>query len=200
MRIGIFGGTFNPIHIAHLIVASELRWKASLDKVIFVPCHFPPHKEPVDLAKGEDRMAMIELAISGNPYFEASPIELMRGGRSYTVDTLREIREKIPPDSELFFLLGYDMLIDLPTWKDVDSILSMSKLAAMRRPGYDPDSTRWLPPGKEWWLERIEFFDVPEIGISSSDIRMRVKMGMPISYMVPKPVEDYIIEKGLYRA
>jgi len=200
MRVGIFGGTFNPIHIAHLIVASEVRWKARLDKVIFIPCSLPPHKEAVDLAGGEERMEMIRLAISGNPYFELSPIEVMRGGKSYTIDTLREIRSKMKPDDELFFLLGYDMLVELQTWKEVDSILSICRLLAVKRPGYIIDSSYWIPPGKEWWLERIDFFDIPEIGISSSEIRRRVRMGMPISYMVPKAVEDYIMEKGLYRA
>jgi nicotinate-nucleotide adenylyltransferase len=200
MRIGIFGGTFNPIHIAHLIVASEVRWKANLDKVIFIPCSLPPHKEAVDLAGGEERMEMIRLAISGNPYFELSPIEVMRGGKSYTIDTLREMRSKVEPDDELFFILGYDMLVELRTWKEIDSILSICRILAAKRPGYTIDSSYWIPPGKEWWLERIDFFDIPDIGISSSEIRRRVRMGMPISYMVPKAVEDYIMEKGLYRA
>lgn len=187
MRIGILGGTFDPIHKGHLILAEEVMEKLTLAKVIFVPCNSPPHKSREDIASPEDRYRMAELATQSNPSFEVSRIEIERGGVSYSVQTLRELKKGSKDD--FFFITGSDSLEELILWKDLDDIFGLAKFVVAERPGYSVDKAP-----KEAKLIRISSFDV-----SSSEIRQRLRDGSPIRDLVPEPVREYILRKKLYR-
>ena len=135
MNIGLLGGTFNPVHIGHLILAEEAREKLKLDKIIFIPTALPPHKDNLDIAPADKRLKMLKLAISGNKYFAVSDIEIKRQGRYYTIDTLNELKRKYSRD-ELYFIIGSDLLKYLNEWKDLHEIIKMVKFVCARRPGY----------------------------------------------------------------
>lgn len=188
-RIGILGGTFDPIHIGHLILAQEAHIRLRLDKVVFVPAATPPHKDPQSVAPASHRLHMVELAVSGDPRFEVSDVELRRPGRSYTVDTLRHMR-RLWPDVQLFLLIGVDNLKELTTWKEYEALFQLSRIVVAYRPGTEP--------GGEL-TERVRFLPIPMVAISASEIRARVAKGEPIRYLVPPEVEWYIREQGLYR-
>ena len=198
-RLGIMGGTFNPIHNGHLFVADIARRELNLDEVRFIPTGDSPHKQHVDVS-GEQRLNMVRLAIAGHEGFTASDMELRRGGRSYTCDTLRELRIT-EPDCKMFFIMGGDMLATFTTWRNPDKIVQCADIAATPRPGDDGERIRRVCD-----YLRMEFTCEVHIlsqsgpDISSTEIRRRVGAGESISALVPPDVEKYIFENGLYRA
>lgn len=199
-RLGIFGGTFNPVHMGHLITAQCALESFELSRVLFVPCSKPPHKPDTGLLAAEHRLAMLTAALEGDPRFEVCDVELRRGGVSYAVDTVAELRGMYPGD-ELCFILGADMLAELSAWKDVYSLLSQCRFVTLSRPGsplagIEPGAMGLDPP----WPERLLAETAPGklIGISSSDIRHRIAEGLSVRYLVPDAVEMYIAEHGLY--
>jgi len=192
MNIGVFGGTFNPPHVGHLIVAERVREELGIGKVLFIPSAVSPHKQLRDSVDPALRMEMVQLALLGHQFFEPSPIELERGGISYTVDTLEQLKRTYPSD-DLYLLMGMDNLVELSTWRSPERIANISKVVVMTRPGFQPNGV----PGVV--RKNFMFCQVPEIGISSSEIRERVKRGKSIRYLVPKPVESYIYYRKLYR-
>ena len=190
-RLGIIGGTFDPVHTGHVLLAIFALEQVSLDSVIFVPAADPPHKEPrADMATAEDRWNMVELAIAGLPRFQASRIELERAGKSYTVDTLRQLRAA-NPDSNLCLIIGEDNVAQLATWHDPRGILELCTVVAGSRITADLDADPEL-------VRQIHSVDTPLFQISSTEIRQRLAQGRPIRYLVPEKVEAYIREKGLY--
>jgi nicotinate-nucleotide adenylyltransferase len=203
MRLGIFGGTFDPVHYGHLILAVSCREQLGLEAVWFLPAAVPPHKQDRQLTDGELRVEMLELATSGHPAFEVCRLEIERGGVNYTVDTLEQVHRQ-DPSRELFFLMGADSLADLPNWKDPDRLCELAiPVAVARAPtdGKPPDLSalaRWVPAER---LETIRAHRVvmPNIDLSGSDLRRRVADGRSIRYMTPRAVEEYIAAHGLYR-
>jgi nicotinate-nucleotide adenylyltransferase len=198
MRIGILGGTFNPPHLGHLVVAQEAYRELDLDQVLFIPAGIPPHK-PVDAEPGsEHRLALCRLAIEGDDRFAASDLELRRDGPSYTVDTLRELSTQAPTN-DLFLILGADIAAGLPQWQEPERVLELATVAITKRRGTPPESVqRALDQLKGG--DRAEFFEMPRIGISSTMVRRRVQAGQPIRYFVPDRVAAYILDHGLYGA
>jgi nicotinate-nucleotide adenylyltransferase len=195
-RIGVFGGSFDPVHTGHLIMATELRFALKLDVVLFVPAGRPPHKPDMHITDDHHRLAMLKLALDGAPRFRIHTVDLDRAGPSYTVDTLAILRRELDP-AQLVFLMGADSLRDLPTWHDPNRIAAQAELGVARRPGVALDLTaieRAIPAARG----RVHLVDIPEIQISSSDLRCRVAAGQPIAYQVPRPVEDYIVSARLY--
>jgi len=189
MRIGILGGTFNPIHIGHLILAEEALCKLDLGKVIFVPTYLPPHKSIEGNIKPQDRLRMVELAIADNSAFAVSDFEIKSKRKSYSVDTLKEFRKAYGEDAQLYFITGSDLLKDLFSWKNVNDIFKMSKFIVANRPGYPVTE---VP-------KDVETVVITPIEVSSEDIRRRLKAGRSIRYLVPEKVRNYIIERGLYK-
>lgn len=189
MRIGILGGTFNPIHIGHLILAEEALVKLNLDKIVFVPTYIPPHKSVEGSVKPQDRLKMVELAIADNPKFELSRFEVESKKKSYSVDTLKEFRRVNGDDAQLYFITGSDLLKDLFSWKNVNDIFKMSKFVVANRPGYPVTD---VP-------KEVETVVITPIEISSEDIRRRLKQGRSIRYLVTDKVRGYIIERNLYK-
>jgi nicotinate-nucleotide adenylyltransferase len=197
VRIGILGGSFNPPHLGHLVLAQEALAAAGLDKVVFMPAAAPPHKELQDDPGAGERLELCRLAVAKDERFEASSLELERGGPSYTVDTLREIHATSPGD-ELTFIVGGDQAQGLPTWREPEAILELASLAVAEREGIRRvDVAERLSglPG----AERLVFFDMPRIDVSSSAIRRRVREGRPIRYLVPDDVARVIGARGYYR-
>ncbi len=200
MRLGLFGGTFDPVHYAHLLLAECCREQCRLDRVVFVPSAVPPHKRGLDVTSGPARIEMLQLAIAGHEQLAISAFEVDRGGVNYTVDTLRHFRDE-EPGAELFFLLGADMLHDLPTWREADRVCELATIVAVRRAGVaEPDFTCLASLVRP---ERIELFrrrqvEMPAMGLSSTEIRRRVAAGLSIRYMAPRAVEKYIEAHGLY--
>ena len=192
MRIGIYGGTFNPMHIGHLIVIESVREQLQFDRLIFIPSANPPNKSDPALAPASDRLHMARLGVDGNPDFEVSDIETNRGGISYTVDTLKALGA-LYPRASLSLIIGADNLIEFQTWRSPDEIVDRAELVVMNRPGY-------AVHGVKNELSRLaKHVNVPQIGVSGTDIRRRVKLGRSIRYLVPRTIEEYIRQKGLYR-
>lgn len=198
MRIGILGGTFDPIHYGHLILAEEAWASLDLERVLFVPARQPPHKLGQPSSPAADRLEMVRLSIAGNPHFEISEVDLKRPGPSYTVDTLAALQQALGPQAELYFLMGLDSLANLLTWHDPAGIVARAHLAVARRPGYEVDM-QGLESALPGITARTHFLEIPDIGISSHDLRRRVREGRPIRYQVPEEVEAYIRARGLYR-
>lgn len=188
MRIGILGGTFNPVHIGHLILAEEAREKLGLDRIIFVPTALPPHKEDLNIAPASDRLKMIKLAIGGNKYFTVSDMEIKRQGRSYTIDTLNELKRRYGKD-ELYFIIGSDLLKYLDEWKDLAQIIKMVKFLAATRPGYPLEQ---IP-------NYIQTLAIRAVDVSGFEVRQCVRENKSFRYLVPDKVFGYINKKGLYR-
>ncbi len=197
MRLGVFGGTFDPVHYGHLVAAEEVRYRLRLDKVLFVPAGMPPHKLDHDITPTRHRLAMLELAIASNPGFALSRVDIDRHGPCYTVDTLALLHEEYGPGTELFFLMGMDSLADILTWKDPERLIRLAWIVVVGRPGFqaDVDELDKVLPGA---AERICIVDTPLMEVSSSDIRQRVREGAPIRYQVPEAVEAYIRAHRLY--
>ncbi len=200
-KIGILGGTFNPVHLGHLILAEQAREQYELSRVLLVPCAQPPHKAPSNLASAKQRMGMLRLALEHDLHLEASNMEIHRGPPSYSVDTVQELKDDLP-DSELFFVIGADSLLDLHTWKNVDRLLDLCTFVTYGRPGHDIERVRPEDIGLGETVGRRLLEDVNQgrmIDIASSEIRYRVAEGLSIKYLVPCEVEMYIYEHGLYR-
>jgi nicotinate-nucleotide adenylyltransferase len=195
-RIGLLGGTFNPPHIAHLVCAQEAYVQLSLDRVLFVPVFEPPHKD-VEAEPGvEHRIELCRRAVGDDPRLEVSRIEADTPGRSYTVDTLRKLHESSPED-DLTFIVGGDMAQALPTWQEPEAVLSLATLGVAEREGVRRADITERLAGLAG-ADRIRFFDMPRLDISSSMIRRRIALGRPIRYLVPDAVASYIADEGLY--
>ncbi len=200
-RIGILGGSFNPVHLGHLLLAQTAIEQLELNRVLFMPCAIQPHKSAGVLAPGDLRKRMLEAAIEDHPAFELLDIELQRGGISYSVDSLRTL-SRLYPDADLFFLIGADTLADLHLWKEIDAITDLCTLAVFARPGYDLEI---LDPGQLCLTAaqvehlRNHVIRVRQMDISASDIRHRVAEGLNIRYLVPQSVEMIIQEHHLYQ-
>ena len=195
LRLGVFGGTFDPIHVGHLIVAEEALARLSLDRVVFVPARVSPLKLPGTHFTAEDRVQMVELAIRDNPRFQVSRVDVDRTGPSYTLDTLRTLYEQHGEACELFFVMGLDSLATFHAWHRPKEIISLSRLVVVSRPGssVDWEALERNVPGIR---RATELIDTLQIGISSTDIRERMARGLPIRYRVPEAVEEYIRELG----
>ncbi len=195
-RIGVFGGTFDPIHIGHLIIASDLQYALALDQVLFVLAARPPHKNRQEVSPDNQRIAMLELALTNNDSFVISEIELHRDGASYTADTLETLAIE-HRDCNLVFLMGEDSLRDLPKWHDPERIVRLAEIGVAARPGFDVEleSIHSTIAGS---AGRIHLVETPEIAISSREIRDRIVDGKPIRYQLPYHVEEYIRENRLY--
>ena len=195
MRLGVLGGTFNPVHVGHLALARAARDELALDEVLFVVAGDPWRKAGRDIAPDQDRLAMVRLAVEGEPGFAVSTIELDREGPSYTADTLEALaRER--PDAELFFIVGEDALADLLNWRRPERIIELARLAVARRDDVPPGAEEALPGLRE----RVVRLEMPIVEVSASEVRRRVRAGQPLEGLVPPPVAAYIREKGLYRA
>jgi len=199
-RIGILGGTFNPVHIGHLILAQSALEAFDLEKVLFIPCGTPPHKETAGLIGAEHRLSMVEAALEGDFRFEALDIEIKRGGVSYAVETVAQLRERYR-DADLLFIIGSDTLPELHLWKDIRTLLTLCRFACFLRPGFDvqsflPEDLRLEPALARTVLENLTA--ARQIDISSTEIRYRIAEGLNIRYLVPREVEMYIAEHRLY--
>ncbi len=194
--VGILGGTFNPPHLGHLVMAQEAVDQLGLDRVLFMPVSAPPHKESVDDPGGAVRAELCRLAVADDERFEVSLLELERGGASYTADTLRELHAR-HPEHELTFIVGGDVALSLPAWREPEAVLRLALLAvAEREEVRHEDVVRRLAPLHEG--DRVVFFDMPRIDVSSSAVRERVARGRPVRYLVPDAVADAIAGDGLY--
>lgn len=220
MDIGIFGGSFNPIHIGHLIVAEEVFQQQRLSKVVFIPTGISPHKESIDLIHSSHRYHMVKQAISDNDHFEISDLEIKRSGKSYTIDTVRTFKEIYGEKQNLYLIIGSDMLHEINTWKDIDILSSLCRFVVVNRfpiPRNEDSHQFHLPLTKEESynlslmkdeaefknkekkeIERLKVM-IPFIGISSTEIRGRLRDGRSIRYLVPRCVEEYIKAHNLYR-
>lgn len=196
-RIGLMGGTFDPIHDGHLVAAQETASVLGLEKVLFLPTGAPPHKQNEPVTDARHRLAMVRLAIQGNPTFELSTIELERPGPSYTVDTLRQIGERYP-GVELYFIVGMDSLAELPTWRDPHRLFDLARVVAVLRAGWTPVDLGWIESRLPAARGRVQVVQIPGLDISSTNLRERVAAGRPIRYLVPSAVMAYIEEHGLY--
>ena len=198
-RIGIMGGTFDPIHYGHLVIANEVLFKFDLQKIIFVPTGNPPHKRSAALADAYHRYMMVQFATMTNPSFDVSNIEVEKDGISYTVDTIRELKNNYI-DTKLYFITGTDAVLDLPNWKDPEEILNLCTFISVNRPGYVTDTLDdKLDRLMEKYKGEILSIRAPQLKISSTDIRNRIQEGRPTKYLLPENVEQYIFKNGLYR-
>ncbi|HEY7154056.1 MAG TPA: nicotinate-nucleotide adenylyltransferase [Gemmataceae bacterium] len=201
MRVGVFGGTFDPVHIGHLLLAEQCREQGRLDEVWFVPAARPPHKDAPALTRFEQRVEMLALAVAGNPAFRIDELEKERSGPSYTADTLTELRRR-HPGHEFFLLIGSDTLADLPHWYEPIRVLEQAGLLVMMRPGSAALTAEQLrrqlnmPENAPLRLQTVE---APQIDISSRDLRRRAATGRSLRYFLPRAVECYIHDKRLYR-
>ena len=201
MRLGLLGGSFDPVHCGHLLLAECCREQCRLAQVWFLPAAVPPHKKDHTLSPAEQRIEMLELAIAGQPAFSVCRYEVDRGEVNYTVDTLAHFHEE-DPQRELFFLMGTDMLNDLPNWRRADRVCELAVLVVVCRPGtgeLDFAGLMGITSPQRIELIRRHQVEMPEIGISSSEIRRRIAAGLSIRYQTPRAVEEYIETHGLYR-
>lgn len=196
-RIGVLGGTFDPIHIGHLILAEEARDLLGLEIVYFVPAGDPPHKRDHRLASPEDRVAMIELAIAGNERFRVSRVDVDRPGPHYTIDMVQIIQSQLPPGCELYFLMGFDSLVELPTWHEPARLIAACHLVALTRHDIDLDWEK-LEAALPGIRQRVTILDMPELEIASHQLQQRIREGRSIRYLVSDSVATYIRKKDLY--
>ena len=187
-KIGIFGGTFDPIHTGHLIIAQEVSRYLKLNKIIFVPAYIPPHKKNRDLASAIDRYKMVKMAIRNNPKFKISSSEIRRRGKSYSIDTLREFRVRFGDKTALFFIIGSDTIKELKDWKEISNINKLVTFVVVKRSKY--------PIGN--LSKSIQRVNIPQINISSSEIRKLIKRRKSIQYLVPDRVMNYILKNKIY--
>ncbi len=198
MNIGVLGGTFDPVHLGHLIVAEETRARLNLAEILFVPAGQPRLKTNNLISPAEHRVQMVRLAIAGEPYFKLSTMEIERAGPSYTVDTMAELKGQIGAGDKLFFILGWDNLMQLPQWYEPSRLVTMCRLVPVPRVGYPSPDFNSLEAAIPGLSQSIIMLDTPQIEISSSEIRDRVARGLSIHHLVPEPVERYIREHRLY--
>jgi len=216
-KLGILGGTFNPIHVGHLAAAEEVRERLDLARILFIPSFLPPHKDDEAIPPAAQRLAMVKIAIAGNPQFSLSDIEVQRGGKSYTVDTVTDLHRAYP-GAEFFFITGLDSFLDIQTWKDWERLLGLCSFVVLSRQGHAFTDLVNLPfmktskqklevldsgeqarikaetaAGMSLWLEQVPLYD-----ISSTDIRKRIRQGRSIKYLLPDAVETYILDNTLY--
>jgi nicotinate-nucleotide adenylyltransferase len=203
-KIGIMGGTFNPIHYGHLVTAEEALIQFHLERVIFIPTGQPPHKTTGKIASPEDRYLMTVMATASNREFYVSRIEIDKKGKSYTIDTLRELKKIYGNNSELFFITGADAILEILTWKDTGEIITLCKFIAATRPGYNISKMEDLK--KRLFNEKVEMaeqclfiMEIPALAISSTDIRNRIKSNRPIKYLLPESVSSYLLKNELYK-
>lgn len=196
--LGILGGTFDPIHIGHLRIAEAVYERIVLEQIIFIPAFVPPHKVGQDYAPAEHRYAMTELAVKPYPHFTVSDMELRRSGVSYTIDTLRELRQ-IYPDKELYFIIGADSVAQLHTWNSINEMLQLATFVAAGRPGYEGVMEEVVHHLGAAAAERIMLLHTPEYDISSTEIRIRLHEGASLAGLVPRAVEQYINAHNLYK-
>ncbi|MET1014105.1 MAG: nicotinate-nucleotide adenylyltransferase [Paenisporosarcina sp.] len=187
-KVCIFGGTFNPPHIGHLIMANEVFHALQLDEIRFMPNAIPPHKDVLDLCSSEQRKEMVLLAIQPFPYFSIEPIELIRGGRSYTYDTMVDLQSK-EPDTQFSFLIGGDMMASLESWYRIDDLVKIVQLVGVKRPRYESKT--------KYSVIQIE---VPQIDLSSTTLRKRIASHQDVSLLIPDAVQDYIRQEKLYES
>lgn len=196
LSIGLLGGTFDPIHIGHLILAEQAWQRFGLDVVLFVPAGQPPHKVGRTISRGEDRLEMVKLAVNDNEHFEYSTVELDREGPSYTIDTIRELRRLLGETTRVYLLIGSDEARDLTSWRDPYEIQRLATIVVAERPGCTFENVlRKLPEDLANSLVKL---DMPRVDVSSTEIRRRVRESISIRYLVPRAVEEYIIDRGLY--
>jgi len=201
-HIGVIGGTFDPIHFGHLVIAEEVYATLKLAQMVFVPAGQPPHKPEQVVTPAQDRLAMLQLAIASNPHFTISMVDLERPGPSYTVETLRLLREQWGEQTAIYFVIGRDSLEDLLDWYDPPGILEqLDYLVAVKRPGYTEEKgyIERLEERLPGIRQRLIIMSAPQLEISATELRQRVAEGRPIKYQVPEVVEQYILQHGLYR-
>jgi nicotinate-nucleotide adenylyltransferase len=198
LRLGIMGGTFDPIHIGHLVTAAEALRQFALDEIIFIPTGQPPHKSG-QVASPEDRYAMTCVATASHPHFWVSRLEIDSPGTDYTADTLAALRAAFPADTALFFITGADAVLDILTWKQPESVLERCEIIAATRPGYDLTRLSDVLSGLEG-RDRVHVMEIPSIAVSSSMIRERLREGREIRYLVPEAVATLIRKSGIYSA
>jgi nicotinate-nucleotide adenylyltransferase len=218
MRLGLLGGTFNPIHNGHLAIARQTREALGLDRILFIPTSDPPHKSHDNLAPAKDRYEMVRLAIASDPLFSISDVELRRAGKSYSIDTIRVVQKEYGADTTLFFLIGLDAFLDFPSWREPETLLSLCSFVVISRPGLSFQSLSTmtlLPPlhiesladldaGRRsiWEVEigkqRLICLRLPPSEVSASDIRRRLGQNMPVANLLPPLVESYILHHHLY--
>lgn len=219
MRIAVFGGTFNPIHLCHLQIASETRKRAGMDQVLFVPSNDPPHKSPTDLAPAADRYEMVTLAIAGDPAFAVSDVEIRRPDKSYSIDTIQALQHEHGSGTELSFLLGLDSFLDFGSWRRAEELLRLCHFLVVSRPhaafrslatlsllpAIEPVHLESLDSGRAERLDlalsdrtTLTLLRLPPCRVSASTIRHRLKTNQPVTDMLPPDVESYIIRHGLY--
>ncbi|MGD9568513.1 MAG: nicotinate-nucleotide adenylyltransferase [Sedimentibacter sp.] len=197
-RVGIMGGTFDPIHLGHLVVANEVLNIYNLDKIIFVPAGNPPHKIGM-ITSSWDRYFMTSVATMSNNKFAVSDLEIKNDSKSYTLNTLKELHA-IFPDTEFYFITGTDAIIELPNWHEPKELLKLCKFIAVSRPGISKENAEFkIDEIRKDLNARIELLQVPMLQISSTDIRDRLKRGVSAKYLLPESVEQYIIKNNLYR-
>ncbi|MFO7890901.1 MAG: nicotinate-nucleotide adenylyltransferase [bacterium] len=193
MKAGIIGGTFDPIHVGHLICADFVRENQNLDRIIFLPASTPPHKLDKKISRNKQRLIMLRKAVEDNPYFDVNDYEINKGGVSFTIESVRHFKQNTEhSNTEFFLIIGADNLVGFKSWKNPDQLLDEMKVLVLRRPGVDITNI------KKPFIQQMKFINSPLIDISSSDIRQRIKVHKSIKYLVPKEVEKYIYKKGLY--
>jgi len=188
-RIGILGGTFNPIHIGHLTIAQMVREQMKLDKVLFIPSNLPPHKSGKFVVSAKDRYHMVRLAIHGNPYFEISDFEIEKEGKSYSIDTVSYFHDLFGRGTKFFFIIGSDLLPTLHTWKRINEIEKIVSFVAVHRPGFKEKKSK----------VKVKLVTIPGLQTSSSYVRQRITSGKTVKYLVPDNIIKYIADKKLYR-
>jgi nicotinate-nucleotide adenylyltransferase len=199
MKLGLLGGTFDPIHVGHLVIAKEVRLRLALSEILFIPAGNPWLKSERTITPGEHRLEMVRLAISSHPHFTVSDIELKRPGPSYSVDTVSALREELGRDVGLYLIIGYDELSELSLWKEPVRLAEMCHIVGVKRPGYAKLNWHSLEQAVGGISSRVIVLDVPQLDVSSTQIRQRIATGLSIRYLVPEAVERYILEHGLYR-
>jgi nicotinate-nucleotide adenylyltransferase len=194
----VLGGTFDPIHVGHLILAEEVKAGLNLAEILFVPAGQPWLKVDSPISPAEHRVEMVRLALAGKPYFKLSTMEIERTGPTYTVDTIVELKAQLRAGDELVFILGWDSLAKLPQWRQLSRLITMCRLVVVPRPGYLLPDLKALEASIPGLSQRVTLLDKPEIDISASAIRNRVARGLSIRHLVPEPVDEYIRQHKLY--
>lgn len=200
-RIGLFGGSFNPVHTGHLILAEHARETAGLDTVLFMPARQPPHKPLRPLAPASERLAMLEIAVKNNPHFQISRLELNQSGPSYTLRTVRKLQDSLQQQTQLCLILGADSILDLPGWWESKTLVREVDIIGLKRPGFPLDDLKDLSRYfGDQMTRKIEnsLIEAPQLQISATDVRRHIREGRSIRYLVPDEVRDYILANGLY--